>query len=186
MFSGLADRRQRTSVIQDAAPGVDCLGMPGSVDFEDLLDEALSAAQDDTPKIEDRYVYLPASAAPFVFVYSRTASAVTPREALDAASAARASRAYGRPAPSPRVGSSRPLSPMQQRALDEMLALGARLHGDFTASELRRAFKMLAREYHPDRHPHTTAEEQERLAALFADLAEYYRCLLTLFAREAS
>jgi hypothetical protein len=160
--------------------------------FTEALEEALRAAQDDTPRVADRYVFLPASAAPFVFVYSRPAHAATPaRATADATPAARASRAYGKaadpasrstPAPAP-VRTARTLSPRQRRAVDAMAALGARLDDDFTAAELRRAFRRLAREYHPDRHPASSASETARLSRLFADLSDHYRCLLALFER---
>src|SRR5262249_17528127 len=51
-------------------PPVDCLGMRGYPTFDEALKHALDAAHDDAPR-GDQFVYLPASAAPFVFVYSR-------------------------------------------------------------------------------------------------------------------
>jgi hypothetical protein len=164
--------------------------MRGRPTFTEALEEALSAAQDDTPRVADRYVFLPASAAPFVFVYSRPAHSATPaRTSAGPTSAARASRAYESPTTAaPRttparapIRTSRSLNPRQQRAVDAMTALGARLDGDFTAAELRRAFRRLAREYHPDRHPDSTPSETARLSRLFADLSDHYRCLLELF-----
>jgi len=164
--------------------------------FAEALDEALGAAQDDTPvPAAERFVYLPLSAAPFVFVYSRpttAAAATTGAPAAAAASAAaRARVAYERPAPPTRAttptaaptGLLRALTPRQQRAFDAMVALGASLYGDFEAADLRRAFRRLAREYHPDRHPGCSATERAHLSRTFADLTEHYRCLLVLFPR---
>lgn len=56
-------------------------------------------------------------------------------------------------------------------------ALGARLVPAFTASELRREYRQIARRIHPDRHPHATAAEHERLARQFSDATTAYRTL---------
>lgn len=74
----------------------------------------------------------------------------------------------------------RTLSPVQQRALECLTALGARLVPAFTASELRREYRQLARRVHPDRHPLATPAEHERLARQFADASAAYRTLLPL------
>ena len=79
--------------------------------------------------------------------------------------------------PAPRPRPRRTLLPHQQRALDELLRLGANLHRDFTDAELRSAFRALAREYHPDRHPGSSEFERERLAALFTRLRAAYEQL---------
>jgi hypothetical protein len=169
--------------------------------FAETLDEAIGAAQDDTPPVADRFVYLPVSAAPFVFVYSRPSAAVTALDAPAAAApAARARLAYRGPTASVRTsgatanstvapafaapGLSRAFTPRQQRAFDAMTALGARLRGDFEAADLRRAFRKLAHEYHPDRHPTSTPVELAHLSRTFADLSEHYRCLSALFNRK--
>ena len=57
------------------------------------------------------------------------------------------------------------------------VALGGTLHRDFTNAELRSAFRALAREYHPDRHPGSSEFERERLAALFTRLRAAYEQL---------
>ena len=72
---------------------------------------------------------------------------------------------------------ARILMARERRALRELIALGADLHADFTASELRRAFRILARRYHPDSHPHLDEATKARLALTFAGVAESYRCL---------
>jgi len=158
--------------------------------FAETLDEALVAAQDGTSD-DERFVYLPASAAPFVFVYSRPNTAEVAGRPVESADRVRQvyARAAGTatlapPAETPAARMTRALTPPQQRAFDAMISLGARLRGDFTAVDLRRAFRRLAQEYHPDRHPDCTPAEQAHLSRTFADLAEHYRCLLSVFERE--
>jgi hypothetical protein len=175
--------------IQVSLARVDCLGMRSRPSFAEKLDEALGAAHDDTPQA-DRFVYLPVSAAPFVFVYSRPAGSVAAMGApATPAAAAGARRAYERPAGSMRgpvavpTGLIRALTPRQQRAFDAMTALGAGLRGDFEAADLRRAFRQLAREFHPDTHPDCTPAELAHLSRTFADLHDHYRCLLAIFDR---
>jgi hypothetical protein len=90
----------------------------------------------------------------------------------------RAAFAWAAPTPRPR----RTLTSRQERALGELVKLGANLTRDFTASELRRAFRMLARQYHPDRHPDSSDSAKARLSRLFAEAAENYRQLLDAFA----
>lgn len=82
----------------------------------------------------------------------------------------------------PKRAARRPLTKVQERALGELIRLGANLTKDFTAGELRRAFRMLARQYHPDRHPHSSDSAKARLSRLFADAAESYRQLMDAFA----
>ena len=65
----------------------------------------------------------------------------------------------------------------EQRALDYLVGLGARLEPDLTMAELRSAFRALAREYHPDRHPNSSPQQRERLAALFRRLRQAYEHL---------
>jgi curved DNA-binding protein CbpA len=52
--------------------------------------------------------------------------------------------------------------------------------------DLRRAYRELARRYHPDRHPHLPAAERTRLAAQFADVTAAYRTLITTCAETGS
>ena len=80
------------------------------------------------------------------------------------------------PLPSPRP--PRQLTVRQQRALDELVVLGAKLDPDFTARELRSAYRTLARQYHPDRHPFSSHTEKARLARVFAALNQSHRYLL--------
>jgi DnaJ-class molecular chaperone len=74
---------------------------------------------------------------------------------------------------------ARVLSSREQRALDDLIALGAELPADFTFDELRSAFRTLARRYHPDRHAGCRAEDKARLAHLFARTRDAYRTLAT-------
>ena len=75
----------------------------------------------------------------------------------------------------PRV--RRTLMPHEQRALDYLVGLGASLDSDFTDAELRSAFRALAREYHPDRHPDSSQQQREHLSALFRRLRQAYEHL---------
>jgi hypothetical protein len=75
---------------------------------------------------------------------------------------------------------ARPLAADQTRAFAELAGLGADLRPDFTAGELRSAFRALARRYHPDSHPGSSEVAKARLAGLFADLTKNYRRLLAM------
>ncbi|MGE3959629.1 MAG: hypothetical protein AB7H96_23135 [Vicinamibacterales bacterium] len=72
----------------------------------------------------------------------------------------------------------RTLTATEQRALDGLVAAGAALHADFTAAELRRAYRALARRIHPDRHPHASHAQRTELSRQFADASGHYRTLL--------
>jgi DnaJ-class molecular chaperone len=71
------------------------------------------------------------------------------------------------------------LPPRAQSALDRLNALGACLTPDFSAWELRQAFRTLARRYHPDRHPASNGLERARLSQQFIQLHNAYRELQT-------
>src|SRR4051812_18449598 len=79
------------------------------------------------------------------------------------------------------------LTPLQRQALECLVAAGAALDADagFSADEIRRAFRQLARRYHPDRHPHSTAADKARLSRVFADLLDAYRPLQPVAAEAA-
>jgi len=100
-----------------------------------------------------------------------------------AAGVSRAPAPAGLPVP---VRRPRQLTVRQQLALRELVALGADLGSDFTATELRGAYWRLARRYHPDRHPTSPAAEKARLAGVFAGLSESHRRLLPALQEPAS
>jgi DnaJ-class molecular chaperone len=70
------------------------------------------------------------------------------------------------------------LTPAQRKAVAEMVSLGASLDTDFTADELRGAYRQLARRYHPDLHSTCTEREKARLSALFTRAHASYQILL--------
>ena len=51
------------------------------------------------------------------------------------------------------------------------------LRPDYFASELKSAFRRLARQLHPDRHPGADGETRARLAAAFHQVREAYLAL---------
>lgn len=71
----------------------------------------------------------------------------------------------------------REMTPAERDAARLMVELGADLPPDFTDDELRRAFRALARRWHPDRHPGATPAEHARLARTFTAVMTAYRCL---------
>jgi hypothetical protein len=76
---------------------------------------------------------------------------------------------------------SRALSPRAHQALAILQRLGAiHLTSDFSAHDLRKAFRDLALRYHPDRHPRAAPEDQARLAASFAEATDAYRVLISV------
>ena len=84
-------------------------------------------------------------------------------------------RPFVRPSPPPRP--RRILTADERRALEQFVALGAALTADFTDGELRSAYRALARQYHPDRHPQISPFEQARLSQTFSTLSDAYRHL---------
>ncbi len=71
----------------------------------------------------------------------------------------------------------------QQTAFTGLNALGGRLTPDFTASDLRSAYRRLAHDLHPDRHYGRSELDRARLSRDFAAAAGHYQVLLTLFPR---
>ncbi|MFN7979546.1 MAG: J domain-containing protein [Vicinamibacterales bacterium] len=143
-----------------------------------------------------------AAAAPVVVASSATAPGIdagtTPRQAEPAAAAPpRASAAVppsaptagARRAPAPRlspiVRARRVLTVKEQRALDRLLLLGARLDDQFTADDLRREYRALALRLHPDRHALAPAADRAMLAEAFARATASYRCLQAVHAPRA-
>ena len=77
----------------------------------------------------------------------------------------------------------RHLSMREQRAFDELEALGGTLTVDFTFDELRSVFRRLARRYHPDRHTGCSAHDKTRLADQFTRARDAYQVLAEHFTR---
>jgi hypothetical protein len=72
----------------------------------------------------------------------------------------------------------RALTADQRLALDALNRCGADLTADFTAEELRSAYRALARSFHPDRHTTNTHVDQTRLARLFGEISKHHKTLL--------
>ena len=132
--------------------------------FADLLDEALRGAASDPAAAAARAwaaAPLPGQASPLLF--ARATTSALPRW-------------FPLPEARPRRDVHR-LNELQQRAFDLLASLGATLPGDFSAPELRREYRRLARRYHPDRHCAASVSEREVLARHFAEATAGYRCL---------
>lgn len=75
----------------------------------------------------------------------------------------------------------RPGWPDEARAaLATLIGLGVNLPIAFTAAELRRQYRRLARRIHPDRHPTAPEPERRRLSHAFAAASDSYRVLSNL------
>jgi hypothetical protein len=164
---------------------------PGTT-FADMLDAATGAAPGDAAPVRER-VFRPEPVLGY-FGCAAGIPAVPPRVSPQrfkvfaqagrcSASAGAHAGAVHAPAHSAYLRAERPvrverprrrLTAAQQNAFDRLIALGAPLDAAFTADELRSAFRLLARRYHPDRHPGADAGERSRLAALFADAHRAY------------
>jgi hypothetical protein len=87
--------------------------------------------------------------------------------------------AFARTSPAPGPTRLRLTSPEQHEALGLLRRLGAGgLPPEPAVDDVKRAFRDLARRYHPDRHPDLSADEGARRALLFAQVADAYRVLL--------
>ena len=86
--------------------------------------------------------------------------------------------------PKPHTGRPRrsPFFPGLRQALEKFIWLGAAVGLDFSATELRSAFRVLALRYHPDRHPGIADVERARLGRIFAELSECHRQLVAVVA----
>ena len=71
----------------------------------------------------------------------------------------------------------RTFSPLEREAFGRLRAFGARLDPGFTLTELRSAFRSLARSFHPDHHPAMSASEKARLSATFREVRRDYDVL---------
>jgi hypothetical protein len=134
--------------------------MQGGKAFVDVLDEVLGSGAE---------VHVPGSA--FQIPASGLRVATYPFLWFEQGLTAAQSPIADRPSPGAPPPPRRPaptLSPKQQQALDVLVGLGAGIDADFTDDDLRRAFRGLARRYHPDRHPASSDGEKARLSRLFA------------------
>ena len=78
------------------------------------------------------------------------------------------------------VAGRRPTNPLtlaQRDALTALRRLGAALSDEFTARQLKAAFRRLALQLHPDRHPDADPDRRRSLGTRFAVLCEAYRIL---------
>jgi hypothetical protein len=90
----------------------------------------------------------------------------------------------GAAAPQPQPRRPRKLTVAERIALARLNALGAALADDMSVADLRSAYRRLARDYHPDRHPSSASGEQERLSRLFGEITAHYRRLAAALDRE--
>ena len=142
----------------------DCEGVRRAIDFSQVLQERLEACPVAEVSTPGRGEF---AAPPLGFFFSHPGlTAPVPPHANP--------RRWQAPA-RPRL--RRTFMPHEQRALDYLVGLGANLESDLTMTELRSAFRALAREYHPDRHPGSSQQQRERLAALFRRLRQAYEHL---------
>ena len=158
--------------------------MPGGVTFAAVLEDKLRCSEPGraaTPQPRGRHV---PTVQAFVFEFAAAASNLRrPRPAhlysvdsdlhrsADPVGFGRAHCGHQRPSSRPK----RILSSRERAALDQLNALGAAIGADFTVQELRQAFRALARRYHPDRHPSSSAIEKARLSRQFIQLHDAYR-----------
>jgi hypothetical protein len=168
--------------------------MQGGASFADVLDAHLGCTQ--VPPVRPTLSNRPLTAPLFAFDLPRSSS-TTPRATVGSrlhtpasieSSAARpvrpepaqirseAPRVAARQEPRPAAERIR-LTALESRALKALNALGADLDEHLSNDTLRRAFRQLARCYHPDRHPGVSAAERDRLAQLFVDATSHYRLL---------
>jgi hypothetical protein len=136
------------------------------VSFDELLDETLAASRFAQTGTLPRSYVAPQVLGFFDFSAPGRQPFAAPRTWRPA------------PAPQPRRV-PRLLTRSQHDALNELIALGAPLVRDFTDAELRTAFRDLARQFHPDRHPGCSGAEKTRLAGLFVRAHASYRVLKT-------
>jgi hypothetical protein len=152
--------------------------VPATASFTDILDEKLGAFRPDRTPPPSSRGYATAVASGFFFLYSGAQVAAAPRATAPGLWTVEPLAMSSAPVETSRV--QRTLSTKQQRAFDQLVALGARLTPDFTIDELRSAFRLLARRYHPDSHPKSSAADKSRLSFQFTQLHAAYSQLRTL------
>lgn len=75
---------------------------------------------------------------------------------------------------------SRMLTVVERRALETLVQHGACLTPAFSAVDLRREYRRLARRLHPDAHPECTAAELAQMSAQFAVVSSSYQVLIAV------
>ena len=181
---------------QFQSPFADCVSVPATATFAEILASELNCTN--VPRASGaggRLLTTPL----FVFEGPRpviSRGCIDRRSSVPPFNPARGTRVGHAPAPEshstpftePPTTQQVTLNASALRALAALNHLGADLDERLSPRTLRRAFKRLARRYHPDRHPGSSAAEQERLAHLFAEATEHYRVLAAALAgpRESS
>ncbi len=150
--------------------------MQGGATFAEVLDEFLQPHLAAAHAPQQPAPARPAPANPFLFsaAYQRGTWSL-PKEYVGA-TAPHAASGVTRST----VSAARPprrLTAGQQRSFDALIEFGAALPADFSAQELRAAFRALARRYHPDRHPFADAGEVTVLSRQFTAITGHYELL---------
>jgi hypothetical protein len=161
--------------------------VPGVVTFAEILEAELNCTNVPPPASHASSAWhRPLTPPLFVFDFPRPILHVSHDDLRnDAHARPRTQRPAAPFAEPPPSTPNTPLSARERRALMALNALGADVGDDLSVGTLRRAFRRLARRYHPDRHPGSSAAELERLARLFAEATEHYRVLaVALTARD--
>jgi hypothetical protein len=154
--------------------------MPCAVSFAEMLEAELNCTNVPPRARHASSAWnRPLTTPLLVFEYSRPPANVRDEDLRSPKKQERTSPFREFPPAPPRT----PLNARETRALMALNALGADLDGDLSVAELRRAFRRLARRYHPDRHPGSNTAEQERLARAFVEATEHYRVLAATLAR---
>jgi hypothetical protein len=93
-----------------------------------------------------------------------------------------ASHAIPAPVPEPEPAETllQPRTESERHALLRLQALGAGLPGAFTEGHLKRAFRRIARQIHPDGHPALSSAAHAALCRDFADARQAYDVLLAI------
>jgi hypothetical protein len=153
---------------QEVPPGLDVRPDPG-------LRFAMSGGMPTVPRAAGRGSERQGVSRPWPLMDGRlwvTESAMPPRPTRRPAAAATS------PAPPPVVRTRRVLAPAECDALAWLRQCGeADLGDDFTAEELKRAYRRLALRYHPDHHVGTDPTSRAALVTTFRRVHDAYRLL---------
>jgi hypothetical protein len=158
------------------------MAMRTGPDFGQILEEKLDdegLAWVSSPRRRERPPLGPAPRPVFLFGDLRSGFTAGPSRPAPDSGASPWTPVYGaRPGAQSRP--PRHLTPAQRHAFVVLRGLGAgSLTERFTNTELRSAFRELARRFHPDRHPDSSESERAQLAHSFATACDAYRTLTT-------